>query len=147
MPTRKPVSVAKFFSAGVLPRLLERQRLLAELDQQLSRLLPPPLDAHCKVLNLRGDCLILAVDSPLMANRLRFQTRTLLQQLAAVKSVTVRTIQLRILPPTARATRKTRKNNPLSEANARLLRQTADALQDEGLRAALLRVASRGRKT
>jgi hypothetical protein len=134
VPTRKPVSIGKLFTAGALPRLLARH-------------LPPPLDAHCKVLNLRGDCLILAVDNPLWASRLRFQTRTLLQQLASAKTVTVRTVQIKVLPQSAPRPKKTRRNKPLSASNAKLVRQTAQSLKDERLRAALLRVASRGEKT
>lgn len=147
MPTRKPVSVGKLFTGGALSRFLERRQLLAELERLLSRNLPPPLDIHCKVLNLRGDCLILAVDNPLWASRLRFQTRTLLQQLAPVESVTVRTIQIKVLPQAVPRQKKTRRNKPLSAANAQLVRQTASSLKDERLRAALLRVASRGEKT
>ena len=147
MPTSKPVSFSKHFSAGILPRLLERQQRLAELQRILSEHLPQPLDTQCKVLNLRGNELILAVDSPLWAHRLRFQTGTLLQQLSSMESVTVRTIQVKVLPPVATRQTKSRRNKPLSSSNARLLRQTALSMKDERLRAALLRVASRGEKT
>lgn len=147
MPTRKPVSVGKLFTGGILPRLLGRQRQLADLQGQLASLLPPPLEAHCKLLNLRGTSLILAVDSPLWANRLRFQTRTLLQQLSQLESVTVRTIQVRIRTEPGPGREKPKRISRISAENARLLEQTAHALKDERLRAALLRVASRGEKT
>jgi hypothetical protein len=147
MPTHKPVSVSRLFSGGALPELLEHGRVLARLNRVLSRALPAPLDAHCRVLNLRHHTLTLAVDDPLWASRLRYQTRTLLQQLAAVESVTVRTIQIRIQPQATPRQEKSRRNKPLSASNARLVRQTARSLKDERLRAALLRVASRGEKT
>jgi hypothetical protein len=147
MPTHKPVSIAKLFTAGTLPRLLEQRRLLAELHRVLCGALPPPLDSHCQVLNLRHQCLVLAVDSPLWASRLRYLTRTLLQHLSQVESVTVRTIQIKIRPEPGPKKKKPIRNSRLSADNARLLQQTANTLGDERLRAALLRVASHGEKT
>ena len=146
MPTHKPISVSRLFSGGVLPELLEHGRLLARLNRILAKALPPPLDAHCQVLNLRGQTLTLGVDGPLWASRLRYQTRTLLQQLAQVESVTVCTIQVMILPEKGKQEGKPKRNSRLSFDNARLLQQTANGLKDERLRAALLRVASRGEK-
>ena len=146
MPTHKPVSISRLFSGGALPLLLEHSRLLAQLNRILARALPAPLDAHCQVLNLHRHTLTLAVDNPLWAARLRYQTRTLLQQLAQVESVTVRTIQIKILPAPGQKQKKPNRNSRLSADNARLLRQTANSLVDERLRAALLRVASRGEK-
>jgi hypothetical protein len=146
MPTQKPVSVSKLFSGGILPQLLEHGRVLTQLNRILSRTLPPPLADHCQVLNLRQHTLTLGVDGPLWASRLRYQTRTLLQQLAQVESVTVHTIQVKIRPEPGPKNKKPCRNSRLSADNARLLQQTANTLGDERLRAALLRVASRGEK-
>ncbi len=146
MPTYKPVSVAKLISGGTLPRLLDHSRALAQLDQALRKALPEPLNEHCHVINLRGQTLTLAADSPAWATRLRYQSRTVLQHLTRLQSVTVRTIQVRIAPEQPTKQKKPKRHAHLSATNAQLLQQTANSLSDPRLRAALLKVASRGGK-
>ena len=146
MPTHKPVSIAKLFSGGALPRLLDHSRALAQLDRALHKALPDPLKEHCHVVNLRGQTLTLAADSPAWAARLRYQSRTVLQHLARMQTVTVRTITVRIAPARPPRQEKPKRQAQLSATNARLLQQTANALTDPRLRAALLKVASRGEK-
>lgn len=146
MPTRKPVAVSRLLSGSSVPRLLDHARVLADLEKRLQSLLPEPLGTHCRVLNLRDHTLTLAADSSAWAARLRYQTRILLQQLARSPSVTVRTIQVRILPTPRPEPEKPKRNARLSSDNARLLRQTAESLADPALRSALLKVATRAGK-
>lgn len=146
MPNHQPRSVAQLLSTGPLPRLLDHSRLLARLDQALQTALPPDLAPHCQVLNLRDQTLTLAAQGSAWAARLRYQVPALLQHFARQRNVTVRTIHVKVASPTQTLAKKPKRHAHLSSSNARLLEQTAAALSDQGLRAALLRVASRGRK-
>ncbi len=146
MPNDQPRSVAELLSSGPLPRLLDHARLLARLQQALQTALPADLAPHCRVLNLRNQTLTLAAQGSAWAARLRYQVPALLQHFARQRTVTVRTIRVKVAGPTAKPQEKPKRNAHLSPSNARLLEQTASALQDPGLRAALLRVASRGKK-
>ncbi len=148
MPTRQPVAVSSLLEApGSLPVLLQRARELNKLNQALKNALPDPLRDHCEVLNLRGQTLTLAASSPAWATRLRYLTPTVLQQLAQSQSVKVRTIQVRVVPTRTEQRRKPAPRHArLSRANARLLLQTAESLQDERLRSALKRIASHWKK-
>ena len=90
--------------------------------------------------------LVLGVDSPAWSSRLRFLIPSLLQKLRDRQDPQIRHIALRVVPresPPHRVTRPVR----LSTANAQLLRQTARAMDDDRLRAALLRVASHSRNS
>ncbi|MEL6710970.1 MAG: DUF721 domain-containing protein [Pseudomonadota bacterium] len=58
-------------------RLQEQQRLL----QQVQHWLPAPLSSHCHSAVLQQTRLVLAADSPVWANQLRYQTPDLLHRL------------------------------------------------------------------
>lgn len=105
-------------------------------------LLPKDVIPHCRVAGLSDGCLRLLTTSPVWAARLRFQSALLVQQLRRQGTVTVRTVQVRISPLHG-TNQRVRGKIRLSTENARLLQQTAAAMQDERLAQALLRLARR----
>ncbi|NNG12005.1 MAG: DUF721 domain-containing protein, partial [Halobacteria archaeon] len=106
-----------------------------------------PLNEHCRVLSLRDSTLVLAADSPVWAARLRFHTPPLVKQLRNQQAVKVRTVQVRVRPPDTPQVAEINLPGPrrLSARNADTLRQTACSVSDPGLKAALMRLASRKR--
>ena len=60
--------------------LLERARKLQRLEKVVLGLLPDNLAAHCRVMNLKNETLILAAPSSAWAARLRFAGPELVKQ-------------------------------------------------------------------
>jgi hypothetical protein len=97
-------------------------------------------------MSLRGDTLIMAVDSPVWAARLRFHAPKLLKQLAGMQTVKLRTVQVRVRPVDPPPVPQQKLHAPgLTAGNALALEQTAQGVSDAGLKAALLRLAARKR--
>lgn len=146
-PTRKPVSIGRIlerFGTSEHPDIPHKVRALAVLENQILSLLPPEFAPHCRVAGLTGGRLLLVTDAPSWAARLRFQGPRLVQHLGRVGTVTLRTVQVRIIPPVEVAKPAPRQVR-LSAENARLLEQTARSIQDPRLAQALARLARRAR--
>lgn len=126
---------------GSLQGITDRARMLDRLTAEVRRLLPE-VGAHCQVANIRGDELILQVDSPAWATRLRYQGKALVGQLRRRGFPELKTVRVRVAPP-ARSSPPPYRRARLSPSSGELLRQTAAAVDDDALRAALERLASR----
>lgn len=148
MSTQKPIPIVKILervSVSEHARLALQIRQHAELEKKILSLLPVDLAPHCRVAGLTDGQLRLTTTNPAWAARLRFQSARLVQQLKSQGAVTVRTVLVRIVP--ASTTRRVPQSSlRLSPDNARLLEQTASAIQDPGLSAALNRLARHARK-
>lgn len=116
---------------------------MADLSHRVQACLPADLAEHCRVIGLRDGCLRLTTETPAWAARLRFQAPRLIQQLRQRGAVVLHTVQVQITPTAARREAPTRKPRMTAE-NARLLEQTARAIEDPGLARALGRLARRG---
>jgi len=145
MRSNKPFQIGNLLGRSEISGLLSRARALGELDSLVHGLIPSPLNEHCRVLSVRDDTLVVAADSPVWAARLRFQSSRLVKQLSGVSSVKLRTVQVRVRaseqPPDGR--RITPIRQPVSGRNSMALKQAARSVTDAGLKAALLRLASR----
>lgn len=139
--SKHPRLIADFFRTNKTFRaLLDASGEQARLLQLVRRLVPPPLDAHCVAVVRKGAQLLIYVDSPAWASRLRFTTRQLSQKLAEAKE-NVQKITVRVVVR-SRAERPVRGPiRHLSSSNARLLAETAEQLDDSELGAALRRLA------
>jgi hypothetical protein len=145
MRSDKPFQIGNLLERSGASRLLSRARVLGELDALVHELIPPPLNGHCRVLAMRDGILIVAADSPVWATRLRYEASRLVKQLAGVSSVKLRTIQVRVRASESRLTdsRFAHVRQTLSGRNSMVLKQAAGSVSDTGLKAALLRLASR----
>jgi hypothetical protein len=146
MRSSKPFQIGKLLDSSEASRLLSRARALGELDALVHALIPAPLNGHCRVMSVRDDILIVAVDSAAWAARLRYQSAELVKQLTGLSTVKLRTVQVRVRafsqPP---GNRITPIRKPLSGRNSMALKQAAHGISDAGLKAALLRLAGRHR--
>lgn len=131
---------------SVLGALTEQARGLARLNRAVGAELDPEFLPHCQVTGLRGGTLTILCDSAAWATRLRYHGPALRDRLAASGTpvsevrVAVRPPQQRLVPPlpAPRAPRP-----PLAADAARSLRAAAGAVDDDGLAAALRRLAGR----
>jgi hypothetical protein len=114
------------------------------LETRLQGLLPDPLKAHCRLLAVRGEILVLAADSPVWAARLRFHAPQLVKQLNHTQTVTLHTIQIRVRPPERIVPAQRRQSMARRSKNSTTaLQQVAQTVSDAGLKTALLRLANR----
>jgi hypothetical protein len=146
MKKNQPASIGSILGDSQAARLMAGASALGKLDSMVRELLPPPLDEHCHVMSLRGDALVMAVDSPVWAARLRFLAPELVKQLAGIQTVKLRTVQVRVRPVDPPPAPQHKLRTPgLTAGNALALEQTAQGVRDAGLKAALLRLAARKR--
>jgi hypothetical protein len=145
MRQKTACSCSQLLEQAKLP-VLERARKLARLEQAVLQLLPAELAAHCKVLNLKNETLVLATPSPVWAARLRFAAPTLLTQLKCRHSLDARAIDLQIQPETVENQPVKRLPMQISMNSATLLAQTARSVNYPPLQEALLRLAAKTRE-
>ena len=135
---------SSILAAAKLP-LLDRARKLQRLEQAVLQLLPENLRAHCKVMNLKSEILILTTTSSAWAARLRFATPDLLKQLKCQHALQLRGIQLRVEQEKVENQPVTRPPARMSMTSATLLAQTAQGVNHPALQEALYRLAARAK--
>ncbi|MFE8033358.1 DciA family protein [Thiohalocapsa marina] len=130
--------------SALLDEIQRRERLLLALRAHL----PRELQGHCRQATLVAGRLIVSVDSPVWAGRLRFLSPQFCAALETEGWV-VRDCQVRVAPlPSgpATGTRRSAPQPPGPEA-AELLRQAADCLGDSVLSDSLRRLAGHVRQS
>ena len=139
-----PLRINKLLLGSQYSRLVSQARALMALETRLQALLPDPLKAHCRLLAVRGEILVLAADSPVWAARLRFHAPQLVKQLNHTQTVTLHTIQIRVRPPERIVPAQRRQSMARRSKNSTTaLQQVAQTVSDAGLKTALLRLANR----
>lgn len=128
-----------------LGTLTERGRLLARLTGSVRACLPLPCADHCRVANFHDGQLVLVADSPAWSARLRFHAPQLIKILNQQHRLAVRKVRVIVSPSLPELRQRPPVRRTLSPTSAELLQQTAACESDPGLRAALLRLARRGR--
>ena len=123
-----------------MSRLIERARWLDRLDGVLRQNLPVPLAEHCRLANVDRDKLVFQVSNPVWKSKLRLHGETLLGA-AAAAGLEVRTLVVKVVAATPMSPGQTA-GKPLSQAVRDSLRSTAQSVEDPGLRAQLLKLAS-----
>lgn len=136
-------SVKDILASGPHAQLLAQNGLNNELLGLVRKHLTGPTSLHCVNAQLQHETLIVHVDSPAWATKLRFQLGSLLPSLRKVPSLDgLQQILVRVLPG---AENKSLGSAPssagLSEESAELIRKLASAITDDTLRASWLRLA------
>jgi len=149
MPIKTPKRVAGLLAGShdILQPLLARAKRLEQLNHVLRNQLPPPLNQHCQVANIRGDTLVLHADSSAWALKLRYSVPVMLAQLQKTPSLqNLRSIDIKVKPTsvTAAPAEKPRRAHMSGDA-ASLLDSMADAITHPKLQAALHRLARHGK--
>ncbi len=145
MRQKNTVSCCQILDNARMP-LLERARKLQRLEQAVLGLLPENVAAHCKVMNLKNEILVLSAPSSAWAARLRFAGPELIKQLKSQFALNLRTIQIHIQPETVEIQSIRQQQLKLSLASGTLLAQTAQTVKHPALREALYRLAAKARE-
>lgn len=140
-----PRSLHLFLSVGTTARLLEYAHQLQTIDAHLAACLDREASAHVRVAHLGNGRLLLHADSTAWSTRLRYLVPQLLRCLRQNTVLAdLQHIEVRVTPSAQPATPVTRPV-VLSADNAAILDSTANSISDPALRAALKRLARRGR--
>lgn len=145
MPKRFQQAARYLQGSGTLGNLLACIERNAELLRAVRRALPHPLDAHCLHAAIEDRTLTLVSDSPVWASRLRFLAPEVQRALNANQG-RVASIRVRVQPVSNRDTRRSSAATrpALSGATIKHLLETAENVTDEGIAAALRRLAEAG---
>lgn len=131
--------------AKPLKALFDEAQRIARLQRLLESQLQPAAREHCHVASWREGCLLLILTDGHWATRLRYQQRRLQRQLQAFEEfATLTTIRFKVQPPHSASARRDRCIT-LSEHAAESIQATAEGIEHAPLRAALERLASRGK--
>ena len=143
----KPLQDVLNDGASQLPRLIAQAERLQRASQVLRAHLEAPLSEHCRVANIKDGSVVMHADSPAWAAKLRFHVAGMLERLNKEKSFgALRAIRIKVSPisemlPVAMPERLT-----VSGQAASVLKGAAQATDDAGLKAVLLRLAQRRNK-
>ena len=139
-----PTPVSRVFAVSERLRQLKKQTdRLRELDHRFKQHLKTPLSEHATLATISDGCLVVHVDGPAWATRLRYKTPEILAALEEDKYFEpVRSIRIRSLserrPPTSTPRRRYVGVSPVSDLEA-----ATDAIANVEVRDALLRLAER----
>ena len=126
-----------------LSALLRRAQALARLSASLRAALPGDLADHATLANIRGTVLVMQVDSPAWASRLRFQQSTLLGFLQEKHKLPVESLEIKVSDAQRYAGADKRDRPSMPTEATRQLKSAAAYIDDAALSAALFRLASR----
>jgi hypothetical protein len=139
-------ALQRLLHQGELKPLIEQALKIHQVNQALQPLLPVAFQGTVQVASLKSGSVVLDVPNASMLTILRYQGPELLSQLRQVKGLSgLASLKFRIAPPQATPVVEPEiiETKHISPETAALLRATADKLEDEGLKAALLSLASR----
>ena len=136
-------SVRDILASGPHAQLLAKNGLNNELLELVRKQLSGSGRLHCVNAQLQHDTLIIHVDSPVWASKLRFQLDHLLANLRQIPSLDgLQQIQVRVLPGAENKTLgKPPASTRLSKESAEMIRDLASAISDDTLRASWLKLA------
>lgn len=130
---------------GELSGLVKQVLKAHEVNQVLQPLLNPEHQGQCQVTHVEGGCVTLDVPNASLLTVMRYQAPELLSKLRMNKALAgLTSIKCRIKPP-AQAKKVAEPPKPslfIDEASRAVLKETAEKIEDERLRAALLKLAS-----
>lgn len=140
LPAKAPAALLS--DARALQSLFNEAQRLSGLQQLVEEQLEPVARAHCRVAVWKEGRLLLIVSDGHWATRLRYQEKRLLRQLQSQAAFSgLQRITIKVRPPAA-PEQPPRAKPSLSAAAAKAIQDSADAISDPQLRAALERLAS-----
>ena len=113
------------------------------MQQFLEENLPEPMNRAVTLLTATDDEIVIAAYNPIVANYLRLHSTEIAQQIRETLGLEAR-LKFRTLPESllqAGPHRQQREPRPVSAASAEAIRRSAEWIDDEDLRAALLSLA------
>jgi len=122
-------------------KLTDKSLLQEKLNAIVLPLLPAASHSHICAANYDNQELILVVDSPVWAARLRTQHKTITDQLKNKLNFPVKTFRIKFQQPVRIKSKQAKTKPSLSNNSAKLIRQTANSIEDEELKQSLLRLS------
>jgi hypothetical protein len=126
---------------GGLERVVAHGFRLRSLAVALHKALPSSLAGHCHLVNVRGNHIILQVESPSWATRVRFCVPGILDALRREAGTELHSVDIRVRPPDAGRGSTAAVRARLSAEAAEILRTAASYTLDPALRGALQRLS------
>lgn len=138
------------------PEFLAQAKKLDYFTQLLHSILPVECRGHVAVANIRNQNLMLITDSPVWTTRLRQLSPQILEFIRKnsvnklnnkeqIHHVQISTRYQASSPDQQLANKKNKPGLQISEKTASMLTQSADSIQHQQLKTALLRIARHGR--
>ena len=144
----------KSINEQINPEFVIQAKKLAEFSRLLRRVLPPECHGHVEVANIRDQNLMLITDSPVWTTKLRQLSPQILQFIQSNTAGDVNRapiihhiqISTRYHAPDSGEQQALNKKNrhkvQISEKTAAMLSQSADSIEHQQLKTALLKIAS-----
>ncbi len=125
--------------------LITEARKLEFLNSILLDLLPAPLPLHCHLAKLNNKTLIIVADSAIWSARLRYSIPDLLAKLKHHSQffIPIKNIEIKVNPKWhSKAKHMALKPKRISAKTSKCLRETANSIENEEIKKALLKLAS-----
>lgn len=128
---------------GEVADLVTQTRQLRHLTRLLNNELDTGLTGHCQVAGFRPPALVIVANSPAWATRLRFQSRTLVQQLKRKykEFQKLEYIEVRIFPSRLQPRTPPQPPRRISRRATETIVAMAESIEDAPLKEALLKLA------
>ena len=100
MAAKRPQTVHNLIDQpqGDIKALMDQLTKIKTINNNLHQTINPILSQHCRVVNIRKSTLVIAVDSPAWANKLRFQLPDLISHFRQNGFIGLGNIELIVQP-------------------------------------------------
>jgi len=138
--------------ASGLAYIVQRSRLIQQIDKLFKTYLPLSIGGHCHIVNIRDKTLVIHTDSAAWANRLRYMIPEFLAYWQAddqLKTITIENIEIKIRVNydfTKKQTNQPLDSRRISKRSSILLRRLADSISHQELKSVLLTLANESNK-
>jgi hypothetical protein len=139
-----PLKFTQLLGRGGLGRLVTQARTLAQLREELAKPLPGELAEGWQLARLDQEALVITVDTPARATRMRYAQSALLHAAQAALGVRPRSVRIKVVPQPRRP--KPAQRRELSPEVGELLTSAGASMEDARLGRALLKLARHARK-
>ena len=125
--------------------LITEAKKLEFLNNKLLDLLPTPLAMHCRLVKVSSATLVIVVDSAIWSSRLRYSIPDLLAKLKHHSHffISIKNIEIKVNPKLhIRQNSIKQKPKRISPKTSNCLKHTANSIENEKIKKALLKLAS-----
>lgn len=76
-----PKPIQEVMGESTLSAIIQKAQILDKIDRCLTEILPETYADYCRVMNVKGGCLVISASNSAIATRLRYQEEGLLRKL------------------------------------------------------------------
>jgi len=140
-----PIAMTNIISNHQFGVVIDKAKRLLKIQQLLAHVLDNESLTHCHVLNIENNQLVVATDNAAWATRIRYEEAEIVQYLQQFPETRmIQFIQCHVRPATAAPKLiddKPPMKRHLSDSSRSLIRDAADNIADEKLKAALIHLS------